>query len=101
MTASSSLSYLGLKVTVKAQSIILPARQKSQTEQKVEQAETLCRSLIRILQTINVGAKVDLADIVVLEHCGVAGVGCVVSSTVVEGAAGRKSKASIQPILFN
>lgn len=32
LTASRSLSYFGLKVTVKAQSIILPARQKSQTK---------------------------------------------------------------------
>lgn len=53
------------------------------------------------LQTINVRAKVNLADIVVLEHRGVASVGRVVCSTVIEGAAGRKSKPRIQPVLFN
>lgn len=76
-------------------------KEKKQNNKKTEQADTLCRSLIHNLQTVNVRAKVNLADIIVLEHCGVASVGCVVSSTVVEGAASRKSKASIQSILFD
>ena len=41
-------------------------------------------------------AKVDLADIIVLEDGVVTGVGGVVSSTVVNGTAGRKRKAWLE-----
>lgn len=40
-------------------------------------------------------AEVDLADVVVLKHCGVPSIRGVVRSTVVEGAASRESKTSI------
>ena len=41
--------------------------------------------------TINVGAKVDFADVVILKNSCVSSVGSVVGSTVVEGAASWKS----------
>ena len=46
-------------------------------------------------------AKVNLADVVVLQHGGVSGVGGVVGRTVVEGAACGEGKTCIQPILLN
>ena len=51
--------------------------------------------------TVNVRAKVNFADIVVLKHRGVACVGSVVCSAVVEGAACGERQASIQTILFD
>lgn len=46
-------------------------------------------------------AKVDLADVVVAQHGRVSGVGGVVGSAVVDGAAGRKSQAGTQPVLLD
>lgn len=45
-------------------------------------------------------AKVDLADVVVLEDSGVSSIGSVVSSTVVQGAAGGEGQAGVQPVLL-
>lgn len=45
--------------------------------------------------------KVDLADVVVAQHRGVSGVGGVVSSTVVDGAAGGEGQARLQPVLLD
>lgn len=51
--------------------------------------------------TVDVRAKVNFADIVVLKHCGVAGVGSVVSSTVVERATRGEGQSSIETIFLN
>lgn len=46
-------------------------------------------------------AEVDLADVVVLQHSGVAGVGGVVSGAVVEGAAGGEGQAGVESVLLD
>ena len=46
-------------------------------------------------------AEVDLADVVVLQDGGVSGVGSVVGSTMVQGAAGGESQAGVQPVLLD
>lgn len=51
--------------------------------------------------TVDVRPKVDLADVVVAQHRGVSGVGGVVSSTVVDGAAGGEGQARLQPVLLD
>lgn len=53
------------------------------------------------LRTVDVSAKVDLADVVVLQDGGVSGVGSVVGSTVVQGAAGGEGQAGVQPVLLD
>lgn len=45
-------------------------------------------------------AEVNLADVVVLQDSGVSGVGSVVGSTVVQGAAGGEGQAGVQPVLL-
>lgn len=45
-------------------------------------------------------AEVNLADVVILQDGGVPGVGSVVGSTVVEGAAGGEGQAGVQPVLL-
>lgn len=45
-------------------------------------------------------AKVDLADIIVLQDSSVSGIGSVVGSTMVQGAASREGQAGVQPILL-
>lgn len=45
--------------------------------------------------------KVNLADVVVAQHSGVSCIGGVVSSTVVDGAAGGESQACLQPVFFD
>lgn len=51
--------------------------------------------------TVDVSSKVNLADVVVAQHSGVSRVGGVVSSTVVDGAAGGKGQAGLEPVLFD
>lgn len=51
--------------------------------------------------TIDVCAKVDLAHVIILQYGGVSSVGCVMSSTVIERAAGGKSQTCFQSILLN
>lgn len=46
-------------------------------------------------------AEVDLADVVVLQDGGVSGVGSVVGSTMVEGAAGGEGQAGVQAVLLD
>ena len=46
-------------------------------------------------------AEVDLADVVVLQDSGVSGVGSVVGSTMVQGAAGGEGQAGIQSVLLD
>lgn len=53
------------------------------------------------LCTVDVCAKVDLAHVVILQHGGVSSVGCVMSSAVIERAAGGKSQTCFQSILLN
>ena len=43
-------------------------------------------------------AKVELHDVVVLQHSGVAGVGRVVGGALVEGDAGGEGEARLQPV---
>ncbi len=50
--------------------------------------------------TVDVRAEVDLADVVVLQDGGVSGVGSVVGSTMVQGAAGGEGQAGVQPVLL-
>ncbi len=50
--------------------------------------------------TVDVRAKVNLADIVVLQDSGVSGVGSVVGSTMVQGAAGGEGQACVQLVLL-
>lgn len=45
-------------------------------------------------------AEVDLADVVVLQHGGVPGVGGVVGGAVVERAAGGEGQAGVQAVLL-
>lgn len=52
------------------------------------------------MRTVDVCAEVDLADVVVLQDGGVPGVGSVVGSTMVEGAAGGEGQAGVQPVLL-
>ena len=47
--------------------------------------------------TIDMGSKVNLADIVILKHCLVTSIRCVVSSTVVQRASGRKCQTYRDP----
>lgn len=51
--------------------------------------------------TVDVRPKVNLADVVVAQHSGVSCIGGVVSSTVVDGAAGGESQACLQPVFFD
>lgn len=51
--------------------------------------------------TIDVCTKVDLADVVVAQHGRVSGVGGVVGSAVVDGAARWKRQAGSQPVLLD
>ena len=46
-------------------------------------------------------AEVNLADVVVLQHGGVSGVGGVVGRAVVERAACGEGKTRVQPVLLN
>lgn len=46
-------------------------------------------------------SKVNLADVVVAQHRGVSRVGGVVGSAVVDGAAGGKGQAGLEPVLFD
>lgn len=50
--------------------------------------------------TIDVCAEVDLADIIVLQDSGISGIGSVVGSTMVQGAASREGQAGVQPVLL-
>lgn len=45
--------------------------------------------------------KVNFADVVVAQHSGVSGVGGVVGSTVVDGAAGWEGQAGFQSVFFD
>lgn len=45
-------------------------------------------------------AEIDLADVVVLQDGGVSGVGSVVGSTMVQGAAGGEGQAGVQLVLL-
>lgn len=56
---------------------------------------------LRRAPTVDVRPKVNLADVVVAQHSGVSCVGGVVSSTVVDGAAGGESQACLQPVFFD
>lgn len=51
--------------------------------------------------TVDVGSKVNLADVVVAQHRGVSCVWRVVGSTVVDGAAGGKGQAGLEPVLLD
>lgn len=51
--------------------------------------------------TVDVCAEVNLAHVVVLEDCGVSSVRCVVSSTVIQRAAGGKRQPCVQTVLFD
>lgn len=99
LTASSSLSYFGLKVTVKAQSIIRPERSVTLVKYYVDTC--LGRLNWENCFTIYVRSKVNFADIVVAQYSGVSCIGGVVCSTVVNGAAGGEGQACFQPVLFD
>lgn len=66
----------------------------STSEQNV--IEAVCNSC----STVDVRAEVNLADVVVLQDGGVSGVGSVVGSTMVQGAASGEGQAGAQPILL-
>lgn len=51
-------------------------------------------------RTVDVRAEVDLADVIILQHSGVSGIGSVVGGAVVEGTAGGEGQAGIQSILL-
>jgi len=57
-------------------------------------------SQIRI-HTIDMGAKVELHDVIILQDSRVPSVGGVVSGTVVEGDTRGKRQSRLQPILPN
>lgn len=46
-------------------------------------------------------SKVNLADVIVAQHGGVSGIGGVVGRAVVDGAAGGKGQAGLQPVLLD
>lgn len=46
-------------------------------------------------------AEVNLADVVVLQHSRISGVGSVVSGAVVEGAAGGEGQAGVESVLLD
>lgn len=46
-------------------------------------------------------AKINLADVVVLQDGGVSGVGSVMGSTMVQGTAGREGEPSVEPVFLN
>lgn len=50
--------------------------------------------------TAYMSSEVDLTNVVVLQHCGVARVGCVVRSAVIERTPSRKGQARVQAVLF-
>lgn len=58
-------------------------------------------SLLSRRHTVDVRAKVNLADVVVLQHRGVSSVGSVVSGAVVEGAAGGEGQAGVESVLLD
>lgn len=99
LTASSSLSYFGLNVTVKAQSMIRPAETpRGHQNTTATSSGTSCH---HTLHTVDVCPKINLADVVVLQDCGVPSIRSVVGSTVVEGAASGEGQASVQPVLLD
>lgn len=51
--------------------------------------------------TVDVRPKVDLTDVIVAQNGGVSCVWGVVSSTVVDGTASRKSQPGPQPVFFD
>lgn len=58
---------------------------------------TFCHHTLR---TVDVCPKINLADVVVLQDCGVPSIRSVVGSTVVEGAASGEGQASVEPVLL-
>lgn len=63
-------------------------------------AQNLAGAAVNSRSTVDVRAKVDLADVVVLQDGGVSGIRSVVGSTMVQGAAGGEGQAGVQPVLF-
>lgn len=63
-------------------------------------AQSVVEAALNSCVTVDVRAEVDLADVVVLQDCGVSGVGSVVGSTMVQGAAGREGQAGVQLVLL-
>lgn len=51
--------------------------------------------------TVDVCAEINLAHIVILEDCRVSSVWCVVSSTVIQWAPGRKRQPCVQTVFFD
>lgn len=64
-------------------------------------AQNAVEAALNLPRTVNVRAEVDLADVVVLQDGGVSGVGSVVGSTMVQGAAGGEGQAGVQPVLLD
>lgn len=63
-------------------------------------AQKVAEAPLNPFGTVNVRAEVDLADVVVLQDGGVSGVGSVVGSTMVQGAAGGEGQAGVQLVLL-
>lgn len=106
LTASSKPSNFGLKVTVKAQSMIRPNGQSKLnylTNSTTTLASSACFQLRKNnhFPTIDVRPKVDLADVVVAQHRGISCVGGVVSSTVVDGTACGEGQSRPQAVLLD
>lgn len=58
-------------------------------------------ALLNRRRTVDVRAEVNLADVVVLQHSGVSGIGSVVSGAVVEGASSGESQAGVESVLLD
>lgn len=58
-------------------------------------------ALLNLWRTVDVRAEVNLADVVVLQHGGVSGVGSVVSGAVIEGAASGEGQAGVESVFLD
>lgn len=101
LTASSRPSNFGLKVTVKAQSMIRPETRAGHPLKHAPHAVNRLLDGARQALTVDVSSEVNLADVVVAQHSGVSCVWRVVGSTVVDGAAGGEGQAGLEPVLVD
>lgn len=99
LTASSRPSNFGLKVTVKAQSIMRPETPAGCPLNHLFFNRVL--DAVHQAPTVDVSSKINLADVIVVQHSGVSCVWRVVGSTVVDGAASGEGQAGLEPILFD
>lgn len=101
LTAFSKGSYRGLNATVNAESTIRPGEQVIINPIRVRDPFQFRARNRNHKLTIDVSSKVQLHDIVVLQHGLVSSVGRPVSGNVVERTTRRESDTGFQSLFFN